>query len=58
LGQQTLIALSKVDPGLGLTAGICVAFIAIAADRLIHVWAQRKRRELGLASSGGTRLRG
>ena len=58
LGQQTLIALSKVDPGLGLTAGICVAFIAIAADRLIHAWAQRKRRELGLVSSGGTRLHG
>jgi glycine betaine/proline transport system permease protein len=58
LGQQTLIALSKVDPGLGLTAGICVAFIAIAADRLIHAWAQRKRRELGLVSSGGIHLRG
>jgi glycine betaine/proline transport system permease protein len=55
LGQETLIALSKVDPGLGLTAGICVAFIAIAADRLIHAWAQIKRRELGLAGAGGAR---
>jgi glycine betaine/proline transport system permease protein len=48
LGQETLIALSKVDPGRGLTAGICVAFIAIAADRLINAWAQRRKKELGL----------
>ena len=31
LGQETLIALSKSDPGRGLVAGICVAFIAITA---------------------------
>ena len=48
LGQETLIALSKVDPGRGLTAGICVAFIAIAADRLINAWAARRKKELGL----------
>lgn len=48
LGQETLIALSKVDPGRGITAGICVAFIAIVADRLINAWAARRRRELGL----------
>ena len=35
LGHETLIALSQVDPGRGVTAGICVAFIAIATDRLI-----------------------
>ncbi|MEM7171950.1 MAG: ABC transporter permease subunit [Pseudomonadota bacterium] len=48
LGQETLIALSKVDPGRGLTAGICVAFIAIAADRLINAWAKTRKKELGL----------
>ncbi|MEE9590652.1 MAG: ABC transporter permease subunit [Hyphomicrobiaceae bacterium] len=48
LGQETLIAISKVDPGRGLTAGICVAFIAITADRLINAWAERRRKELGL----------
>jgi glycine betaine/proline transport system permease protein len=48
LGQETLIALSKVDPGRGVTAGICVAFIAIAADRLIGAWATQRRQELGL----------
>lgn len=48
LGQETLIALSKVDPGRGVTAGICVAFIAIVADRLINAWASRRKTELGL----------
>ena len=48
LGQETLIALSTVDPGRGVTAGICVAFIAIVTDRLIGAWAQRRKRELGL----------
>ncbi|MFP6744617.1 MAG: ABC transporter permease subunit, partial [Alphaproteobacteria bacterium] len=48
LGQETLIALSKVDPGRGVTAGVCVAFIAITADRLINAWAQRRKSELGL----------
>ena len=47
LGQETLIALSKVDPGRGLVAGICVAFIAISADRLINAWAQKRKKELG-----------
>ena len=51
LGQETLIALSRVDPGRGVTAGICVAFIAIAADRLIGAWAERRKRELGLRSA-------
>ena len=48
LGQETLIALSRVDPGRGVTAGACVAFIAIATDRLIGAWAKRRKRELGL----------
>jgi glycine betaine/proline transport system permease protein len=48
LGQETLIALSKVDPGRGVTAGICVVFIAITADRPINAWAQKRKSELGL----------
>jgi glycine betaine/proline transport system permease protein len=47
LGQETLIALSKSDPGRGLVAGICVAFIAIIADRLITAWIDRRRRGIG-----------
>ena len=49
LGQETLIALSKVDPGRGITAGICVAFIAITVDRLISAWSYKRKFELGLA---------
>ena len=51
LGQETLIALSKVDPGRGLTAGICVAFIAIIVDRLINAWSQKRKKELGLTNN-------
>tara|TARA_B100000029_G_scaffold299703_1_gene292636 strand:- start:423 stop:1139 length:717 start_codon:yes stop_codon:yes gene_type:complete len=49
LGQETLIALSKVDPGRGITAGICVAFIAITVDRLISAWSSKRKLELGLS---------
>ena len=49
LGQETLIALSKVDPGCGLTAGICVAFIVISAGRMIQTWARLRRASLGLS---------
>jgi glycine betaine/proline transport system permease protein len=48
LGQETLIALSKSDPGQGLVAGVCVAFMAIAADRLLRAWIARRRARLGL----------
>lgn len=53
LGQGTLIALSKVDPGRGVTAGICVAFIAITADRLINAWAQQRKSKLCLDATSG-----
>ncbi len=48
LGQEVYIALTKADTGRGLVAGVCVAFIAIVADRLIGAWARRRKRELGL----------
>ncbi len=48
LGQETLIALSTADPGRGLVAGICVAFIAIMADRLLRAWVDQRRKRLGL----------
>ena len=48
LGQEVYIALTKADPGRGLVAGLCVAFIAIIADRLIQAGAQRSRVRLGL----------
>ncbi len=48
LGQEVYIALTKADTGRGLTAGICVAVIAIIADRLIGAWSRRRKAELGL----------
>ncbi len=48
LGQEVYIALTKADTGRGLVAGLCVAFIAIIADRLISAGAGRMRRRLGL----------
>jgi glycine betaine/proline transport system permease protein len=48
LGQEVYIALTKADPGRGLTAGLAVAFIAITADRLIHAGARNARARLGL----------
>ena len=48
LGQEVYIALTKADTGRGIIAGVCVAFIAIIADRMIGSWAQRRKREYGL----------
>lgn len=49
LGQEVYIALTKADTGRGIVAGLCVAFIAIIADRLIGAWAARKKQQLGLS---------
>ena len=48
LGQEVYIALTKADTGRGIIAGLCVAFIAIIADRLIGAWSSRRKAELGL----------
>jgi glycine betaine/proline transport system permease protein len=49
LGQETYSALAKADVGKGLVAGLCVAFIAIIADRLVAAGAARLKRRIGLA---------
>jgi glycine betaine/proline transport system permease protein len=49
LGQEVYVALAKADIGRGLVAGLCVAFIAIVADRLIAAGAARVKARLGLA---------
>jgi glycine betaine/proline transport system permease protein len=49
LGQEVYVALTKADTGRGIVAGLCVAFIAIIADRLIAAGSGRLRRRLGLA---------
>jgi glycine betaine/proline transport system permease protein len=51
LGQEVYIALTKADTGRGLVAGLCVAAIAIIADRLIQTAARR------LADRRGGRVR-
>ncbi len=48
LGQEVYIALTKADTGRGIVAGLCVAFIAIITDRLIHAGVARSRKRLGL----------
>lgn len=53
LGQQVYMALTKADTGKGLVAGLCVAAIAIVADRLIQGGASRlaaQRRGAGDAA--------
>ncbi len=49
LGQEVYVALAKADTGRGIVAGLCVAFIAIIADRLIGASSNRSRARLGLA---------
>ena len=43
LGQQVYIALGKADAGLGLIAGLTIALIAIASDRIIRAWCARRQ---------------
>lgn len=49
LGQEVYIGLTKADAGRGLVAGLCVAFIAIIADRLTQAAAVRAKERLGLS---------
>jgi len=47
LGQEVYIALTKADTGRGIVAGLCVAAIAIIADRLIQTAARRLAAQRG-----------
>ena len=48
LGQEVYIALTKANAGQGIVAGLCVAFIAIIADRVVNAAAEGQRKRLGL----------
>ena len=49
LGQYILKSLSdKHGIGNGLMLGLCVAFIGLSVDHLIHTWARERRQLLGL----------
>ena len=49
LGQAVMTGLTAGKPGLGVAAGLAIAFIAIITDRIIQSWSLRRKRELGLA---------
>ena len=48
LGQEVYIALAKADVGRGVVAGVCIAFMAIIADRLINPWVLERKQRLGM----------
>ncbi|MEQ9488198.1 MAG: ABC transporter permease subunit [Alphaproteobacteria bacterium] len=50
LGQLILKAISEPQgTGIGITLGLCVAFIGLAADQIIRTWANHRKAALGLA---------
>ncbi|QBF33326.1 proline/glycine betaine ABC transporter permease [Thalassococcus sp. S3] len=52
LGQQIYIGLGDGDFGVGMTAGIGMAIIAIIADRITQAISRRRQEELGLKLEG------
>ncbi len=49
LGAEINAARSGNEIGKALVAGLCIAFLGIAADRLIGAWVKRKKIQLGSA---------
>jgi len=50
LGQLILKAISEPQgTGIGLTLGLCVAFMGLAVDQIIRTWANDRKKMLGLA---------
>lgn len=49
LGQSVYIALSNADAGMGMIAGLGMAFIAIIADRLLQGASAQRKAALGLS---------
>ena len=49
LGEAYLKALSdKKGAGIGLTLGVCVAFIGLVFDHLIRTWVEQRKKHLGI----------
>ncbi|MEM7171913.1 MAG: ABC transporter permease subunit [Pseudomonadota bacterium] len=49
LGQLILKAISEPQgTGIGITLGLCVAFIGLAVDQIIRTWANRRKKMLGM----------
>lgn len=50
LGQLIMQSLSEANGmGQGIVLGLCVAFIGLAADHLIHTWTEQRKKVLGIA---------
>ena len=50
LGQLILKSISEPQgTGIGITLGLCVAFIGLAVDQIIRTWANRRKKMLGLS---------
>ncbi|MCB5163073.1 ABC transporter permease subunit [Marinomonas algarum] len=50
LGQLIMQSLSRANGmGQGILLGLCVAFIGLAADHLIHTWSNSRKKALGIA---------
>jgi glycine betaine/proline transport system permease protein len=50
LGQLIMLSLSEANGmGQGIMLGLCVAFIGLTVDHLIHTWAEQRKKVLGLA---------
>lgn len=48
LEQSVYIGLSDGNFGVGMTAGLCMAIIAIIADRTTQAWSRKRSAQLGL----------
>ena len=48
LGQIIYQSLADGGFGVGITAALCMAFIAMTTDRIIQSWSARKKREYGI----------
>jgi len=50
LGQLILKSISQPQgTGIGITLGLCVAFIGLAVDQIIRTWANGRKQILGIA---------
>ncbi|MBR7888818.1 ABC transporter permease subunit [Marinomonas sp. A79] len=50
LGQLIMQSLSRSNGmGQGILLGLCVAFIGLAVDHLIHTWSNTQKKALGIA---------
>ena len=55
LEQIVYIGLSDGNFGFGIVAGLCMAIIAIIADRMTQGWSKRRQAELDVPFIGQTK---